>query len=76
MLRDAAEAVRLLRSEGKTVLLHCVHGHTRTPVVAAAYGAQLTGASTRAALERLLAVLPSAHPRQSIAAVLHTLEEL
>lgn len=75
VLRDAAQAVRLLRGEGKTVLVHCVHGHTRTPVVAAAYGAQLTGASTRAALERVLAVLPSAHPRQSIAAVLHTLEK-
>lgn len=75
VLRDAAEAVRLLRSEGKTVLLHCVHGHTRTPVVAAAYGAQLSGGSTRAALERVLAVLPSANPRPSIAAALHALEE-
>jgi ADP-ribosyl-[dinitrogen reductase] hydrolase len=75
VLLDAAESVRLLREEGKTVLLHCVHGHTRTPVVAAAYGARLTGASTRAVLERVLAVLPSASPRRSIAAALHSLED-
>ncbi len=68
---DAAEAVRALRSEGKTVLLHCVHAHTRTPVVAAAYGALVVGGSEREALERVQAVLPSGrHPRPSIAAVL------
>lgn len=67
VLRDAAETVRTLRSEGKTVLLHCVHAHTRTPVVAAAYGALLTGDTGRAALDRVLAVLP-ARPRASIVA--------
>lgn len=36
VLRDTAEAVRQLRAEGKTVLLHCVHAETRTPVAAAA----------------------------------------
>jgi len=75
VLQDAAEAVRQLRSEGKTVLLHCVHAHTRTPVVAALYGALRTGDSTRTSLERVLAVLPSANPRRSIAATLHNLEE-
>lgn len=74
VLRDAAEAVRQLRSEGKTVLLHCVHGHTRTPVVAALYGALTTGDSTRASLARVRAVLPDANPRPSIAAALHRLD--
>jgi len=67
ILRDTAFAVQQLRNEGKTVLLHCVHAHTRTPVVAAAYGALLTGGSGRKALQRVLAVLP-ATPRPSIAA--------
>ena len=68
---DAAEAVRQLRAEGKTVLLHCVQAHTRTPVVAAAYGALVTGGSEREALRRVQAVLPSGRsPRASIAAVL------
>jgi len=43
VLQDAADAIRQLRSEGKTVLLHCVHAHTRTPVVAALYGTLRTG---------------------------------
>lgn len=67
VLQDAAAAVRQLRSEGKTVLLHCVHAHTRTPVVAAAYGALVTGSSGQDALDRVLAVLP-ASPRPSIVA--------
>ena len=73
VLQDAAAAVRQLRSEGKTVLLHCVHAHTRTPVVAALYGILRTGNSTRTSLERVLAVLPSANPRPSIAAALEEL---
>jgi len=70
VMKDAAEAVRGLRSEGKTVLLHCVHAETRTPLVAAAYGALITGSSTSEALTRVLAVLPSARPRASLRAVL------
>ena len=70
VMHDTAEAVRVLRSEGKTVLLHCVHAETRTPLVAAAYGALITGSSTSAALGRVLQVLPSARPRASLRAAL------
>ncbi|HWG94993.1 MAG TPA: ADP-ribosylglycohydrolase family protein, partial [Mycobacteriales bacterium] len=70
VLDDAADAVRDLRAEGKTVLLHCVHAHTRTPVVAAVHGARVAGGSEREALQRVMAVLPSARPRASIAAAL------
>lgn len=38
---DAADAVRGLRAEGHTVLLHCVAGEQRTPSVAVAYGVLL-----------------------------------
>ena len=69
-LVDAAAAVRELRAEGKTVLLHCVHAHSRTPTVAAVYGAMVTGSSPRAALDRLLDVLPTASPRPSFLDVL------
>ncbi len=69
-MKDAAEAVRILRSEGKTVLLHCVHAETRTPLAAALYGALITGSSTSVALTRVLAVLPSARPRPSLRAAL------
>jgi len=73
-LADAAGTVQVLRAEGKTVFLHCVHAHTRTPVVAAAYGALITGSSTADALQRVLAVLPGARPRPSIRAALEKLE--
>jgi hypothetical protein len=73
VIRDAAAAVKQLRDEGKTVFLHCVHAHTRTPVVAAAYGALITGDSTTDALRRILAALPSARPRASIRQVLEHL---
>lgn len=66
VLRDTAEALRTLRAEGKTVLLHCVHAETRTPVVAAVYGALVTGSSVADAMQRVLDVLPSARPRPSL----------
>jgi ADP-ribosyl-[dinitrogen reductase] hydrolase len=72
-LVDAASAVRDLRAEGKTVLLHCVHAHSRTPTVAAVYGAMVTGSSPRAALDRVLEVLPSSYPRASFVEVLERL---
>lgn len=75
VLRDAAAAVHQLRSEGKRVLLHCVHGHTRTPVVAALYGTLRTEESTHTSLDRVLAVIPSAMPRSSIVSALHALDE-
>ncbi|MCA1720659.1 MAG: ADP-ribosylglycohydrolase family protein [Actinobacteria bacterium] len=73
VLADTAAAVKQLRDEGKTVFLHCVHAHTRTPVAAAAYGALITGDHPREALRRVLAVLPGANPRRSIAAALDEL---
>ena len=72
-LVDAASAVRELRAEGKTVLLHCVHAHSRTPTVAAVYGAMVTGSSPRAALDRVLDVLPASSPRRSFVSELDRL---
>ena len=72
-LLDAARTVRELRQEGKTVLLHCVHAQTRTPTAAAVYGALVTGTTLADALERVMAVLPSASPRRSF---VRTLEQM
>lgn len=41
VLYDAADAVRGLREEGHTVLLHCVAAQQRTPSIAAAYSVLL-----------------------------------
>ncbi|MGM7669832.1 protein-tyrosine phosphatase family protein [Microbacterium sp. A93] len=61
-LRDAAETVRRFREEGKRVLLHCVRMESRTPTVAAFYGALVTGSTLLEALERVRTVLPKAAP--------------
>ncbi|QWC84575.1 ADP-ribosylglycohydrolase family protein [Nocardioidaceae bacterium] len=62
LLADAADAVRGLRAEGKTVLLHCVAAHQRTPSVAVAY-ATLLGHDPEQAQRDVLDVLPGARGR-------------
>ncbi|MGK3954823.1 ADP-ribosylglycohydrolase family protein [Arthrobacter sp. R4] len=62
VLREAAAAVERYRAEGKTVLLHCVRAESRTPTVAALYGAQVAGVSPLEALEDVLRALPNARP--------------
>lgn len=62
VLRDAAAAVERFRTEGKTVLLHCVRAESRTPTVAALYGARVAGTPPLEALEDVRRVLPGANP--------------
>ncbi|MDQ0863767.1 ADP-ribosylglycohydrolase family protein [Arthrobacter globiformis] len=62
VLREAAAAVERFRSEGKTVLLHCVRAESRTPTVAALYGARVAGVTPLRALEDVQRVLPGAQP--------------
>lgn len=62
VLREAAAAVERYRAEGKTVLLHCVRAESRTPTVAALYGARVAGISAVEALAHLQQVLPRARP--------------
>jgi ADP-ribosyl-[dinitrogen reductase] hydrolase len=62
VLQEAAAAVELYRAEGKTVLLHCVRAESRTPTVAALYGASVAGISPVKASADLRRVLPGAQP--------------
>ncbi|WP_260758297.1 hypothetical protein [Mycobacterium sp. SMC-8] len=55
-------AVERFRAEGKTVLLHCVEAQSRTPSVAALYGAGLRGVGAHEALDAVMRVLPRARP--------------
>jgi ADP-ribosyl-[dinitrogen reductase] hydrolase len=73
VLTDAADAVAALRAEGKTVLLHCVQAQSRTPAVAALYGARLTGRTPTQALADIRAVLPKANPNRGFQAALERL---
>jgi predicted protein tyrosine phosphatase len=74
VLTDAAEAIKVLRAEGRTVLLHCVQAQSRTPAVAALYGARLTGRTPDEALGDILGVLPHANPNRGLRAALTRLE--
>ncbi|WP_409046907.1 ADP-ribosylglycohydrolase family protein [Microbacterium sp. HA-8] len=62
-LRHAADAVAVLRSERRVVLLHCVEAHSRTPTVAAAYAVRHLGIDAEKALADVLVALPGANPR-------------
>ncbi len=73
VLSDAAAAVAALRDEGRTVLLHCVQAQSRTPAVAALYGARLTNQTPTEALADVAAVLPHAHPNAALQAALQRL---
>ena len=73
VLHDAASAVAALRAEGKTVLLHCVQAQSRTPTVAALYGASITGRSPVDCLADVRIVLPKANPNPAMRAALQRL---
>ncbi|MFN8043045.1 MAG: ADP-ribosylglycohydrolase family protein [Mycobacterium sp.] len=74
VLTDAVRAVERFRDEGRTVLLHCVGAYSRTPTVAALYGARRCGISTRQALRDVQSVLPGAHPNPAFGAALKRLD--
>ena len=62
VLTDTVRLIEELRIEGRTVLLHCVACQSRTPTVAALYGARRQGISGLLALEDVTEVLPDSWP--------------
>jgi hypothetical protein len=56
-LDQAAHMVDTLREEGRTVLLHCAAGQSRTPAVAARYTMIKTGRDSTAALDEMRGLL-------------------
>ena len=56
---DTARVIKQLRDEGKTVFVHCVAAHRRTPSIAVAY-ARLLGAPRAEARKAVLEALPDA----------------
>ena len=61
VLDDAVETIRALRADGKTVLLHCVEGKSRTPSVAARYALSLGRDPGE-----VLTVMPWANPNAAL----------
>jgi ADP-ribosyl-[dinitrogen reductase] hydrolase len=64
VLIDTVRLIEKLRNEGRTVLLHCVACQSRTPTVAALYGARKQGTSGRLALQDINVVLRGAWPNR------------
>ncbi|MBS9535492.1 ADP-ribosylglycohydrolase family protein [Mycobacterium sp. M1] len=71
VLLDTVRAVEHLRGIGRTVFLHGLHGHSRTPAVAALYGARRAGIGIGRALRDVGLVLPGADPSAEFQAALH-----
>jgi ADP-ribosylglycohydrolase/protein-tyrosine phosphatase len=64
VLTDTVRIIEQLRQEGRTVLLHCVACQSRTPTVAALYGARRKGISGELALQAVTDVVPDAWPNR------------
>lgn len=73
VLTDTVRLIEQLRNEGRTVLLHCVGCQSRTPTVAALYGARTRGISGEAALQEVSLALPDAYPNSDFRLALQRL---
>ncbi|MEB3062638.1 ADP-ribosylglycohydrolase family protein [[Mycobacterium] zoologicum] len=73
VLLDTAQAIEALRAEGRTVFLHCVQAYSRTPTIAALYGARKQGIDIDDALADVRAVLADARPNRAFRAALQRL---
>ena len=61
-LSDAADTVAHFRSQGKTVLLHCVAAQSRTPTVAALYAIRHKSIDPQTAFNQVNQALNNAQP--------------
>ena len=73
VLLDTVRAIERLRAEGCTLFLHCVDADSRTPTVAALYGARKEHIDVDDALREVLAVLPTSNPNADLRAALRRL---
>ncbi len=73
VLLDTVRAVEQLRTQGHTVLIHCVQAYSRTPTIAALYGARRECISIDDALADVLTALPGANPNPAFRAALRRL---
>lgn len=62
VLDDTVALIEALRASGRKVVLHGVQGYSRTPTVAALYGARRTGRAPCDVLAEVQKVLPFARP--------------
>ena len=73
VLLDTVRAVEQLRAEGRAVFVHCVQAYSRTPTIAALYGARKRGVDVDQALRDVECVLKGAHPNAEFGKALRRL---
>jgi len=73
VLLDTVRAIEALRAEGRTVFVHCVQAYSRTPTIAALYGARRQGIDVDEALADVRAVLADSRPNRAFWAALQRL---
>lgn len=67
---EAVSMIAQMREQGNRVYVHCVQARSRTPFIAALYGAKVSGRSRREALDDVNAVLPGGDPNPRFRALL------
>jgi ADP-ribosyl-[dinitrogen reductase] hydrolase len=70
---DLARTIATLRAEGKTVLVHCVAAHSRTPSAGIVHSLSL-GVPLEQAIREVCAVLPAAYPNAGFREALSRVE--
>lgn len=75
VLTDTVRIIEQLRSERRTVLLHCVAAFSRTPTVAALYGVQKQSITIKTALRDVTSALPGAYPNAEFVRILRTFSD-
>lgn len=73
VLLDTVRAIERLRDAGRSVFVHCVGAYSRTPTVAALYGARARGIDVEEALRQVCELLPGAGPNSDLRAALRRL---
>ena len=75
VLADTADAIAQLRSEGRTVFVHCVRAESRTPTVAMAWLLRHHGYTFDEARRTVLSTITSALPEESLLGAVHVLAQ-
>jgi len=71
VLDDAVAAIEAFRAEGRSVLVHCVQAHSRTPTIGALYAVRAFGITPDEALDEVCAALPAASPIEPFRRAVH-----
>lgn len=72
VLGGTVDAIAALRAEGRTVLVHCVQAHSRTPTVGVLYATRHLGVPPEQALREVLEALPGSNPNSAFRTVIAT----